>query len=138
MKGTKEKGKKGKKGKDKGKKDCDKWGHKEAQCRKQKDQGSKPPAATVHAVASVNQVHSSGGCDDSFWILAVSATSGRDARILVDSGTDAHVCPTSFATATFLAVAKGGMLYDAQRYKIEAHGTRTVYMRWVQSSESQT
>ena len=92
------------------------------------------------AWSSVRSLHfdSPFRCDDSFWILAVSATSGRDARILVDSGTDAHVCPTSFATATFLAVAKGGMLYDAQRYKIEAHGTRIVCMKLVQSSESQT
>ena len=78
VKGTKEKVKKGNKGKGKekgkGKKDngeakgpartddsyfagecgyCGKWRHKKAQCRKQKkDQGSKPPPATIQAVAS--------------------------------------------------------------------------------------
>ena len=55
---------------------------------KGKDDGSKPPAATVQAVATVNQIHSSGGSDDSVWIFAVSAPSGRNARILVDSGAE--------------------------------------------------
>ena len=98
---------------------CCKWGH----------QGSRPPAATVEAVATVKQVHLSGGSEESFWIFAVSSPSGRNARISVDSGAAAHVCPTSFASATPLGPAKGGMLYDAQGHEIEAHGTRTVYMR---------
>ena len=50
--------------------------------------------------SSCNRVHSSGGSDDSFWIFAVSAPSGRNALILADSGP--------------LGPAKGGMLYDAQ------------------------
>ena len=59
----------------------------------------------------------------------MSAPSGRDARLLVDSGADEQVCPTSFATATPLQPAKGGMHHDAQGQKIEADGTRTVCMR---------
>ena len=53
----------------------------------------------------------------------------ENARILVDSGADEHVCLTSFTTATLLGRAKGGTLYDAQGHKIEACGTRTVYTR---------
>ena len=87
---------------------CGKWGHKKAQCRKlKKDQGVKPPAATVQAVATVNQFHSSDGRDDSFWMFAVSASSGRNVRVLVDSGADKHVCPMSFASATPLGPAQG-------------------------------
>ena len=71
----------------------------------------KPPAATVQAVATVNQFHSSDGRDDSFWMFAVSASSGRNVRVLVDSGADKHVCPMSFASATPLGATKGGMLY---------------------------
>ena len=43
---------------------CGKWRHKKAQCRKQKDQKSKPPATTVQAVATVNQVQSSPPDED--------------------------------------------------------------------------
>ena len=92
---------------------CGKWRHKTAQCKKQKkDKGSKPPAVTD---------------EDSFWIFAVGASSGRNARILVDSGADEHVCPTYFASAT--GPAKGATLYDTQGHMVEAHGTRTVHMR---------
>ena len=91
--------------------------------------GAKPPAATFQAVATVCQVQSSPPDDDSFWMIAVSASSGRNARILVDSGADEHVCPTDFASATPLGPIKGGTLHDAQGHMIEAHGTRTVYMR---------
>ena len=90
----------------------------------EKDQGSKPPAATVQAVAAVHQVPSSPPDEDAFWIFAVSAP-----RILVDSGADEHVCPKSFASAPPLGLVKGGTLHDAQGHVIEAHGTRTVYMR---------
>ena len=99
---------------------------KKAQCRKQKeDQGSKPSAGTVQASCNSE----SGGSEDSFWIFAVIAPSGRNARILVDSGADKHVCPTNFASATPLGPVKGGMLFDAQGHMISAHGTRTLYMR---------
>ena len=37
--------------------------------------------------------------------------------------------PTDFASAALLGPTKGGTLYDAQGHMIEAHGTRTVYMR---------
>ena len=70
-----------------------------------------PPTATVQAVATVNQI---GGSDDSFWIFAVSAPS---ARILVDGGADEHECPTSFATATPLEPAKGGMLRRLDKHR---------------------
>ena len=77
---------------------CGKWGHKNAQCQKQKeDQGSKPSAATVQVVETVIEIQSG---EDSFCIFAVSVSSGRNARILVDSGADEHVCPTDFAPAT--------------------------------------
>ena len=59
----------------------------------------------------------------------MSASSGRNAEFLVDSGADEHVCPTDFASATPLGPTKGGTLNDAQGLMIEAHGTRTVYMR---------
>ena len=59
----------------------------------------------------VNQIHPYPSDDDSFWILAVSASSGRDARILDDS---AH---------------EHGTHSDAQGHMIEAHGTRSVYTR---------
>ena len=59
----------------------------------------------------------------------MGASSGRNARILVDRGADEHVCPTDFESAPPLGPMKGSMLYDAQQYVIEAHGTRTVYMR---------
>ena len=59
----------------------------------------------------VNQIHPYPSDDDSFWILAVSASSGRGARILDDSA-DEH-----------------GTHYDAQGHMIEAHGTRSVYTR---------
>ena len=109
---------------------CGKWGHKKAQCRKQeKDQENKPPAATVQADVTVNQVQSCPPDEDTSTIFAVSASSGRNARILVDSGADEHVRTTSFTSATPLGPAKGGMLCDAQGHKIEAHGTGTVYMR---------
>ena len=63
-------------------------------------------------------------------IQAVSGAScGRNARILVDSGADEHLCPTNFASTTPLRLAKGGMRYGAQGHRIEAHGTRTVCMR---------
>ena len=102
---------------------------KKAQCRKQKkDQGSKPPAATVQAAATVNQVQSCPSDEDSFWIFVVSPPSGRNERILVDTSADDHVCPTNFASAAPLGLAKGGMLHAAQGHMIEAHGTRTVYM----------
>ena len=114
---------------------CGKWRHKKAQCWKQKkNQGSKPPAATVQAVVSVNQVYSCGGSEDSFKIFAVSAPIGRNARILVDSGAHEHVCPTNFASATRLGPTKGGMLCDA--HMIDAHGTRTLYMRFGLESQS--
>ena len=77
----------------------------------------------------MNQVQSSPPDEDSFWIFAVSAPSGRNVRILVDSGADEHVCPTDFASAAPPGLAKGGTLYDAQGHMIEAHDTRTVYMR---------
>ena len=103
---------------------------KKAQCRKQKkDQGNMLPAATVPAVATVNQVQSSPPDEDTFWIFAVSASSRRNARILVDSGADEHVCPTDFAASTPLRPAKGGTPCDAQGHMIEARSTRTVYMR---------
>ena len=66
---------------------------------------------------------------DSFWVFVVSVSSGRNARILVDSGADEHVCPTDFASAAPLGLAKGGMLYYVQEHMIEAHGTRTVCIR---------
>ena len=66
----------------------------------------------------------------------MSAPIGRDARILVDSGADEHVCPKSFGSAPPLGRAKGGPLYDAQGHMIEAHGTSTVCMRL--SPEGQT
>ena len=59
----------------------------------------------------------------------MGASSGRNARILVDRGADEHVCPTDFASATLLGPTKGSILYDAQVHVIEAHGTRTVHMR---------
>ena len=147
VKGTRGKGKKGKKGKgkEKGKKREEtrgqmipvllasvggKWRHKKAQCPKQKkDQRSNPP--------SCNSPRSCNSDSNPFiWrerrlvlIFAVSVSSGRNARILVDSGADAHVWPTNFASATPLGPAKGGMLYDAQGRMIEAHGTRSVSMR---------
>ena len=55
----------------------------------------------------------------------MSASSGRNARTLADSGADEHVCPTNFASATPLS----GTLCGAQGHMIEAHCTRTVYMR---------
>ena len=102
---------------------CGRWRHKKVQCPKQKkDQGSQPPAAAVQAVATVNHIRSSDGSEDSFWVVAVSASRGRNARILVDSGADEHECRTNFASATPLGPDKGGMVYDA-------HGTRTLYLR---------
>ena len=77
----------------------------------------------------MNQVQSSPLDEDSFWIFAVGASSGRNARILVDRGADEHVCPTDFASATPLGPTKGSMLYDAQGDVIGDHGTRTVCMR---------
>ena len=69
----------------------------------------------------------------------MNASSGRNAGILVDSGADEHVCPTDFASATHLGPAKGDTFYDAQGDMIEAHGTRTVYMKLGRrSSESRT
>ena len=59
----------------------------------------------------------------------MSAPSGRNERILVDSGADEHAWPTNCASATVLGPAKGGMLYDAQGHTVIAHGTRTVCMR---------
>ena len=50
-----------------------KWRRKRAQCRKQKDQGGKPLAATVKAVATVSRIQSFSSHDDSFWVSAVSA-----------------------------------------------------------------
>ena len=44
--------------------------------------------------------------------VAVMASSGRNARILVDTGADEHVCP---------APTKGDTLYDAQRHMIDVH-----------------
>ena len=83
-------------------------GYKKAQCRKlKKNQGVKPPAATVQAVATVNQFHSSDGRDDSFWMFAERASSGRNVRVLVDSGADIHVCPMSFASATLIGTNQG-------------------------------
>ena len=73
----------------------------------------------------MNQVQSSPLDEDSSWIFAVGASSGRNARILVDRGADEHVRPTDFASATPLGPTKGSMLYDAQGHVIEAHGTRT-------------
>ena len=87
--------------------------------RKPSAASSKPPAATVQAVATVNQVHSSDGSEDSFWMFAVTALGGRNASIWVHSGADEHVCPTNFASATLLGPAKGGMLYDAQGHKMK-------------------
>ena len=58
----------------------------------------------------------------------MGASSERNARILVDSGADEHVCPTDLASATPLRPATGSMLCDAQGHLLEAHGTRTVYM----------
>ena len=66
--------------------------------------------------------------DDSFWVFAVSTSSWRNVRILVDSGADEHVCPTDFRSAP-LGPTKVGTLNDAQGHMIDAHGTRTVYMR---------
>ena len=77
----------------------------------------------------MNQVQSSPLDEDSFWIFAVGASSGRNAQILVDSDADEHVCPTDLASATPLGSTKGSMLYGAQGHVIEAHGTRTVCMR---------
>ena len=94
---------------------CGKWSYKKAQCRKQKrDQGGKPPTATVQAVVMVSQIQSFSS-DDSFWVFAVSASSGRNARILVDSGADEHVCPTDFASATPLGPTKDDMTHSAMR-----------------------
>ena len=93
-----------------------------------RDQGGRPPAAAAQAASTVNQVQSSPPYEDSFWIFAVGASSGRNARILVHRGAEEHVCPTDFASATHLGQTKCSMLYDAQGHVIEAHGTRTVYM----------
>ena len=95
--------------------------------RKTKEEN--PLAATVQAIATVSQIQSYSSDDDSFWIFTASALSRRDARILVDSGPDEHVCPTDFAPATPLGPTKGGTLCDAQGHMIEAHGSRTVYIR---------
>ena len=59
----------------------------------------------------------------------MSASSGRNARILVDSGSDEHVCPTDFASATHLGPTKGCTLQDTQGHMSEAHGTIIVYKR---------
>ena len=53
----------------------------------------------------------------------MNALSGRNAGILVDSGADEHV------SVTPVGPAKGDTFYDAQGHMIEAHGTRTVYMK---------
>ena len=58
-----------------------------------------------------------------------SASSGRNARILVDSGADEQVSPTDFASASLLGFTKGGTLHDAQGRMVEARGTRTEHMR---------
>ena len=65
----------------------------------------------------MSQNRSSGADGDSLWIFTV------------DSGAYEHVSPTDFASATPLEPTKGSMLCDAQGHVIEAHGTRTVYMR---------
>ena len=105
VKGTKGKGKKGKKGKGKekgkGKRDngevkekrslfcwrvwvCGKWGHKKNPVQEAE---GKPLAAEAQA--------------------AVRAPSGRNARILFESGADEHVCPTDLASAAPLGVVQG-------------------------------
>ena len=110
VKGVKGKGKNGKgkkgKGKDKDKKDngeakgsaqtdesyfvgecgcCGKWARKKARKQK-KNQGGKPLAAMVQAVETASLIQSDGR----------GRSSGRNARILVDSGADEHVCTTDF------------------------------------------
>ena len=44
----------------------------------------------------------------------MGASSGRNARILVDRGADEHVCPTDFASAPPLEPTNCSMLYEAQ------------------------
>ena len=60
----------------------------------------------------------SGGCDgETDPIVLVGALSGRGRT------------PTDFASAAPLRPTKGGTPYDLQGHVIDAHGTRTVYMR---------
>ena len=58
----------------------------------------------------------------------MGVSSGLNARILVDSGADEYVCPTDFASPAPRA-DQSSMLYDAEGHVIEAHDTRTVYVR---------
>ena len=76
----------------------------------------------------MSQIQSFSSDDGSLWVFAVIASSGRNARTLVHSGADEHVCPKDFASATPLGLAKGGTLCDAQGHMIEAHASRTAYM----------
>ena len=69
--------------------------------------GGKPQAAEAQAAATMNQVQSSPPDEDSFWMFVVGAPSGRNARILFESGADEHVCPTDLASATPLGADQG-------------------------------
>ena len=109
---------------------CGKRRHKKTQCRKQKkDQRGKSPAATVQAIATVIQIQSFSSDGDPFWEFAVTASSGRNARTLLDSEADEHVYREDFVSATPLRPTKGDTLHDVQGYMIEVHGTRIVHMR---------
>ena len=69
---------------------CGKWRHKKSQCIKQKeDQG--PLAATAQGVETVSQIQA--GEYRALWVFVVSASGGRNAKLLVGSGADEHVCP---------------------------------------------
>ena len=145
-KGVKGKAKKGKKGKRKGKDKDEKDNGKAKGCA----QMTLTLLAGVGTLASGDTKAQEGRVQEAEerprrQTSGLNGSSGRDgepdpiwrgrfilgayARILVGSGADHHVCPTNFASPTPLKTTKNSSLCGAQGHMIEAHGTKTVYMR---------
>ncbi|CAK0797434.1 unnamed protein product, partial [Prorocentrum cordatum] len=123
---------------------CGKWGHKRADCRKKKaDDAKKEPGHTraVQGAAASSSgqqpadgtVRAASGYYDGTpdgWVFAVTAgTDGKVAKvggsILIDSGSDAHLCRHRFAPEAPVSTAVDApRLFDVQQRPLPTAGLR--------------
>ncbi|CAK0808372.1 unnamed protein product [Prorocentrum cordatum] len=126
---------------------CGKWGHKRADCRKKADDSKKEPGHTPavqgDAASPSGQQPADGtvkaasgyydGKPDG-WVFAVTAqTDGKVAKvggsILVDSGSDDHLCRRRFVPeAPISAAVDAPRLFDVQQRPLPTAGLRGAEM----------
>ena len=128
---------------------CEKWGHKRADCRKrQREQGSSttPSVKSATASPSSNSANDAGVKvaavtysgeqpkeKDDRWCFAMTTDSNCQAvqgGVLIDSGSDEHVCRKEFAPAyETQSDPRPVTLRDVQKGVVQQYGVRDVSLQ---------